>query len=411
MCDDELIPPRADLTEHQWLSTGAVPEDAVSAPAGPPVPSAVNRRTLLGGAVAGAALAVLPYGAQPRAVARDRAAEGKFPLPTGPNGDGEYAVLVTGDAGTGEEGQWAVAAAARDLMRAEGIGLAVGLGDNIYENGPESAHDSEFQDKFERPNAGIDVPWLMVLGNHDCSGLIPGSGGDPGRGDREVAYATTSRRWYMPARYYRVALPAGAGAAPAAPLVEFFALDTTPVSSYVAQLDSYFRWDGPYMREQRAWLAGALADSRARWKVVLGHHPYLNNGKHGSAGAYDGFTVGHYTSGIHLKKLYEEVVCGRADLILSGHDHTLQVLEPSARTGGTRQVVCGAASKTGDGKAHFGLPAAWQDFSRHGFMVLKAAPTGLSIDAYTVDVPTRTAVLAHRTHTSTPVNAPLTAAR
>ncbi|MFC6066100.1 metallophosphoesterase [Streptomyces ochraceiscleroticus] len=407
MC--ELIPPQADMTEDQWVRSGTVPGGEPTTPAATrtaPVLN-LNRRTLLGGAVAGAALAVLPYGAAAPAAARDRAVDGKYPFPTAPNGNGEFAVLVTGDAGTGEEGQFAVAAAARDLMASEQIGLAVGLGDNIYENGPESAHDSEFQDKFEKPNTGIDVPWLMVLGNHDCSGLIPGSGGDPARGDREVAYATTSKRWYMPSRYYSVALPAGSGAHGSGdPLVEFFALDTTPVSSYVVQTDPYFHWDGPYMREQRAWLDGALKESRAQWKIVLGHHPYLNNGEHGSAGSYDGFTVGHYTSGVHLKELYEEVVCGRADLILSGHDHTLQVLEPSARTGGTRQVVCGAASKTGDGKAHFGLPAAWQDFASHGFMVLKVSPKGLTIDAYTVDVATRTAKLAHRTRTGTPVTAP-----
>ncbi|MER7395102.1 metallophosphoesterase [Streptomyces sp. NPDC000151] len=400
MC--ELIPPQADMTEDQWVRSGTVPGGEPTTPAGTrtaPVLN-LNRRTLLGGAVAGAALAVLPYGAAAPAAAQDRAAAGKYPFPTTPNGNGEFAVLVTGDAGTGEEGQFAVAAAARDLMASEQIGLAVGLGDNIYENGPESAHDSEFQDKFEKPNTGIDVPWLMVLGNHDCSGLIPGSGGDPSRGDREVAYATTSKRWYMPARYYSVALPAGSDGAP---LVEFFALDTNPVSSYVVQTDPYFHWDGPYMREQRAWLEGALKKSRARWKVVLGHHPYLNNGKHGSAGSYDGFTVGDYTSGVHLKELYEEVVCGRADLILSGHDHTLQLLEPSARTGGTRQVVCGAASKTGDGKAHFDVPAEWQDFSSHGFMVLKVSAKRMTIDAYTVDVPTRTAKLAHRTRSAAPV--------
>ncbi|WP_251077163.1 metallophosphoesterase, partial [Streptomyces benahoarensis] len=90
---------------------------------------------------------------------------------------------MTGDADTGDEAQYAVAAAARDVCRAEGVALAVGLGDNIYENGPESDHDAEFHDKFEKPNSGIDVPWLMVLGNHDCSGLLPGSGGDPSRGD------------------------------------------------------------------------------------------------------------------------------------------------------------------------------------------------------------------------------------
>ncbi|MGW8552314.1 metallophosphoesterase [Streptomyces tubercidicus] len=402
MCNDELIPPQADMTEREWLRAGSeATAEGPSMRTTGRVPQWVNRRTLLGGAMAGAALTVLPSPSQSPASAAPRLGGPRaFPFPEHPNGKGEFAVLVTGDAGTGDEAQYAVAAAARDLCQAEGISLAVGLGDNIYENGPESDDDSEFQDKFEKPNSGIDVPWLMVLGNHDCSGLIPGSGGDPSRGDREVAYAATSRRWYMPSRYYSVPLPA------ADPLVEFFAIDTIPWSSYVAQLDPHYRWDGPYMREQRSWLDGALRASRARWKIVIGHHPYLNNGKHGSAGSYDGFEIGNYTSGVHLKDMYEKVVCGRADLILSGHDHTLQILEPTARTGGTRQVVCGASAKTEDGTAHFGHPAAWQNFSDHGFMVLKVSGARLTIDAYTVDVANRKATLAHRTHQTRPVAAP-----
>ncbi|MBM7169539.1 metallophosphoesterase [Streptomyces sp. G44] len=399
MCDDELIPPSADMTEEQWLRADPA---LAEGPVGERVRAmrAPRRRAVLGGVVAGAAaLTVLPGGG-PRAAAAVR--DGKFPLPSAPHPSGEYAVLLTGDAGTGEEAQHAVAAAARAVCRAEGVSLAVGLGDNIYENGPESDHDSEFRTKFEDPNSGLDMPWLMVLGNHDCSGLIPGSGGDPARGDREVSYAKGSPRWYMPSRYYNVALPAADGGDP---LVEFFAIDTNPVSSYVAQLDPHYRWDGPYMREQRRWLDGALTASRARWKIVLGHHPYLNNGKHGSAGSYDGFVIGHYTSGIHLKELYEEVVCGRADLILSGHDHTSQILEPTARTGGTRQIVCGAAAKAGDGRAHFGHPATWQNFSDHGFMVLKVSGRAMTVDAYTVDVATRTARLAHRVRTTRPVRA------
>ncbi|MFI2261487.1 metallophosphoesterase [Streptomyces tubercidicus] len=402
MCNDELIPPQADMTEREWLRAGSeATAEGPSMRTTGRVPQWVNRRTLLGGAMAGAALTVLPSPGQSPASAAPRLGGPRaFPFPEHPNGKGEFAVLVTGDAGTGDEAQYAVAAAARDLCQAEGISLAVGLGDNIYENGPESDDDSEFQDKFEKPNSGIDVPWLMVLGNHDCSGLIPGSGGDPSRGDREVAYAATSRRWYMPSRYYSVPLPA------ADPLVEFFAIDTIPWSSYVAQLDPHYRWDGPYMREQRSWLDGALRASRARWKIVIGHHPYLNNGKHGSAGSYDGFEIGNYTSGVHLKDMYEKVVCGRADLILSGHDHTLQILEPTARTGGTRQVVCGASAKTEDGTAHFGHPAAWQNFSDHGFMVLKVSGARLTIDAYTVDVANRKATLAHRAHQTRPVASP-----
>ncbi|MFT2018002.1 metallophosphoesterase [Streptomyces sp. 796.1] len=399
MCDDEYTPPRPDLTERQWLDL----DDSITTTGRPtPAPiadgeSGVRRRAVLGGAVAGAAaLTLLPQAAHAAQVAK---ASGtpvtKFPLPTRPGRDGSYAVLVTGDAGTGNKAQYAVATAAKKVCRAERVGLAIGLGDNLYENGPESAHDDEFQTKFEQPNAGIDVPWLMVLGNHDCSGLIPGSGGDPSRGDREVAYATTSRRWHMPARYYSTALPAGRGGAP---VVEFFALDTNPVASTVAQLDPYFRWNGPYMREQRRWLDEALSASRAKWKIVIGHHPYLNNGKHGSAGSYDGFTIGHYTSGVHLKELYEEVVCGRADLILSGHDHTQQILEPTKRSRGTRQIVCGTAGKKGDGKAHGDHPARWQNFSEHGFMLLKASAGKLTVDVYTVDVDTAT---AHRVHTFT----------
>ncbi|MFE0174618.1 metallophosphoesterase [Streptomyces sp. NPDC059002] len=401
MCDDELIPPSADMTEDEWLRADP---SLGEGPVGQRVREmrALRRRSVLGGVVAGAAaLAVLPGQTPAAAVARTQE-PGKFPLPTGPNRAGEYAVLLTGDAGTGEEAQHAVAAAAREVCRAQGVRLAVGLGDNIYENGPESDHDSEFRTKFEDPNSGLDMPWLMVLGNHDCSGLIPGSGGDPSRGDREVSYARNSPRWYMPSRYYNVALPS-AEHGHGDPLVEFFALDTNPVTSYVVQVDPHYWWNGPYMREQRAWLDGALKASRARWKIVLGHHPYLNNGKHGSAGSYDGFVIGNYTSGIHLKELYEEVVCGRADLILSGHDHTLQILEPTARTGGTRQIVCGAAAKAGDGKAHFGHPSTWQNFADHGFMLLKVSDRAMTVEAYTVDVATRKASLAHRTRTATPV--------
>ncbi|UUN30440.1 metallophosphoesterase [Streptomyces sp. FIT100] len=395
MCDDEYIPPRPDLTERQWLDLdrGVATTDR-SVPACDAPSTLINRRTVLGGAVAGAAaLGLLPQAGAAAESSAGAAPVDRFPFPGRPGPGGEYAVLLTGDAGTGGEAQYAVAAAAKAICRAEGVSLAVGLGDNLYENGPESADDDEFTTKFEQPNDGIDVPWLMVLGNHDCSGLIPGSGGDPSRGDREVAYAATSRRWYMPARYYTAALPSAAGFG--TPLLEFFALDTNPVASTVTQTDPYFQWDGPYMREQRRWLDSALSASRATWKIVIGHHPYLNNGKHGSAGSYDGFVIGDYTSGIHLKELYEEVVCGRADLILSGHDHTLQILEPTARSRGTRQIVCGAAGKAGDGEAHGTNPARWQDFAHHGFMVLKASAESLTIDAYTVDVAASAAHLAH----------------
>ncbi|RFU86550.1 calcineurin [Streptomyces triticagri] len=347
----------------------------------------ISRRAMLAGVGGvGTAVALGAFGRQ--AVADGGTA--RFPLPD----KAELTVLLTGDAGTGEPEQFAVAAAARKLCEERGVDLAIGLGDNIYENGPEEVLDDEFRTKFEEPNQGIDVPWMMVLGNHDTSGIIPGSGGRPSRGDHEVAYHDHSARWYMPARYYSVAVPQQA------PVAEFFALDTTPLSSYVLQTDPEYHWDGPFARRQREWLADSLAASRARWKFVFAHHPLRNNGTHGNAGAYEGITCGDYLSGKHVKKLYEEVVCGKAEFILSGHDHTLQILDTGAECGGTQQIVCGAAAKTKGRASEPENKAFWEAYDTLGFMTLSISADRVVTDAYTVDPETSAYTHAYR-HTRT----------
>ncbi|MFZ3560834.1 metallophosphoesterase [Streptomyces sp. BH055] len=349
---------------------------------------AISRRAMLAGVGGvGTAVALGAFGRQALAAENGVA---KFPIPD----KAELNVLITGDAGTGTPDQFAVAAAARKLCEERGVDLAIGLGDNIYENGPEDDLDDEFATKFEEPNKGIDVPWLMVLGNHDTSGVIPGSGGHPSRGDHETAYHRHSARWYMPDRYYRVAAPRQD------PVAEFFAIDTTPLSSYVLQTDPEYHWDGPFAHQQRAWLADALAASRARWKFVFAHHPLRNNGTHGNAGAYEGVTCGDYMSGKHVKKLYEEVVCGRAEFILSGHDHTLQILDTGADHHGTQQIVCGAAAKTKGKGNQAENKEFWAAYDTLGFMMLSINADRVVTDAYTVDPETSDHRHAYR-HTRT----------
>jgi 3',5'-cyclic AMP phosphodiesterase CpdA len=41
-----------------------------------------------------------------------------------------------------------------------------------------------------------------------------------------------------------------------------------------------------YNRVQRDWLKDALAKSTAQWRFAMGHHPYVSNGLHGNAGAW-----------------------------------------------------------------------------------------------------------------------------
>ncbi|MFG3255084.1 metallophosphoesterase [Streptomyces sp. NPDC048172] len=351
-----------------------------------------RRRVLAGAGGVGTAVALGAFGVQAKATAAEGGPD-KFPLPD----KAELNVLVTGDAGTGTPEQYAVAAAARKLCEKRGVDLAIGLGDNIYENGPEEETDDEFTSKFEEPNKGIDVPWLMVLGNHDTSGIIPGSGGRPSRGDHEVAYHRHSARWYMPDRYYSVAVPERK------PVAEFFALDTTPLSSYVLQTDPEYQWDGPFARKQRDWLASSLDASRARWKFVFAHHPLRNNGTHGNAGAYEGIECGDYLSGKHVKKLYEEVVCGKAEFLLGGHDHTLQILDTGADYKGTQQIVCGAAAKT-KGKADKPENKAfWEAYDTLGFMMLSINADRVVTDAYTVDPETSSYEHAYRHTRTTPI--------
>lgn len=342
----------------------------------------ITRRELLAGTgavlTAAAAASVLPQEAVASGVA-------KLPMPT----TRELDVLIIGDSGTGDSNQYAVGSAAKKVCEQRGVALAVGLGDNIYECGARSDHDAQFATKFEQPYAGIDVPFLMTQGNHDNSGLLPGSGGNPAQGTHEVDYHNDSARWYMPDRYYSVAIPAGN------PVAEFFVLDDTPVTSYTIQTDPYYHWDGPFMREQRAWLDHGLSTSTARWKIVLSHHPYLNNGPHGNAGAYDGFTVGDYASGIHFKELIEQVANGRADYLWAGHDHSLQLLDTAAQTGGTQQLVCGASAKVEDGKVKGTTPSFWQNFDQRGFMIAEIRDWHLALHAYTVDTQTATASLAY----------------
>ncbi|MRH90739.1 phosphoesterase [Nocardia sp. SYP-A9097] len=350
----------------------------ISPPSGP----VLGRRELLAGAAgaAGALAGIGLLGLTPAQAVPVAAGVTKFDLP---NSD-QVRVLVTGDAGTGTLTQFAVADAARAYHAREPFSMAVGLGDNLYYSGPSGEHDDQFNTKFETPNAGLDFPWAMVLGNHDNSSILPGDGGWLARGNYEVAYHANSARWWMPSRYYSLRVPQQN------PVVEFFILDLNPLASYIPQiLDPYWAVDGQFMNDQRAWLDKALAESPAKWKIVCTHHPYLNNGSHGAAGHYDGLPAP--MNGMHAKTFFEDHVVGKANFILSGHDHTLQVFEPTTESKGTRQLISGASSQTGKSQSMVGssggtrYPALFESFDKLGFMVLDLTPSSVNLRVVTVD--------------------------
>ena len=231
---------------------------------------------------------------------------------------GAVRFAALGDTGTGNAEQYAVAAALAAKCERSGCDFVALLGDNIYSSGVTSVSDSQFQTKFELPYEQIAVPFYVVLGNHDYGG--GGIGNEFYKGQFQVDYSAFSSKWRMPAAYYRVAMED----------LELFGLDTT------MQL---YGQD----QQQRADVAGWLEQSTAPWKIALGHHPYRSNGQHGNAGSYH--AKEGVPDGAGIKSYIDDIVCGRADLLLTGHDHSLQWLQPTATCVGTELIVSGAGSE------------------------------------------------------------------
>ena len=225
-------------------------------------------------------------------------------------------LLALGDYGTGGTEQRAVAAGMRQFVertRATPKGLLM-LGDNFYgpTEGGLTVESERWQTNFEEmyPASVFPGPCWAVLGNHDYH--------DNYRGElAQLAYSQkTGGRWTMPAKWYRVDLGAPV------PLLTLIFLDSN--LRHVSGGRGKIVWpprthltDGEE-REQLAWFKQQLAGPRARFTIVVAHHPLYSNGDHGDTRAlveqWDGLLQEH-----------------RVHAYLCGHDHDLQHLELGGR--------------------------------------------------------------------------------
>lgn len=304
--------------------------------------------------------------------------------------------IAFGDAGRANDNQYAVANAMAELCQAKGCDFTVELGDNIYNNGVTSVDDEQFQTKFEQPYAlpGLDIPFYVVLGNHDNGPL--GLGGDNKRGEYQVEYTSSpksSGKWQMPSRYYAFTVPLDL-APGETPLAEFFALDSSPLAATLSNpFDTKYNYT-TYGAAQLQWFQTALRDTKARWTLTLSHHPYLSNGSHNNAGQADGFD-GRFIPGTASARPWKELLdasaCntefnGGVDMMLYGHDHDLQWLQPTtACNAKTEFILSGGGSDTrefGDAKRN---PVFWQKDMTPGFFWFEIREKSLLGEAYTLN--------------------------
>jgi 3',5'-cyclic AMP phosphodiesterase CpdA len=189
---------------------------------------------------------------------------------------GRLRFLAVADSGSGDANQRAVGQRMAAVHQRQAVDLVLLGGDNIYPSGDLALVESTFL----RPYAELlkaRVPFHAVLGNHD----IRTANGEP-----QVSYAPFG----MKGRYY--ALRRGP--------VEFFLLDTNGNADWQRQI---------------SWLRGALARSRAPWKVVVGHHPI--------------YSSGFYGNDPHLAaKLTGLMQRHGVQLYINGHDHNYERSKP-----------------------------------------------------------------------------------
>jgi tartrate-resistant acid phosphatase type 5 len=198
---------------------------------------------------------------------------------------------------------------------AEKSRFVITCGDNYHGNGIASADSprwkTEYEDVYDAPS--LMIPWYATLGNHEYRG----------KPDAEVAYSKLSPRWKMPARYYTHTEKIDAGNE-----ALFVHLDTSPFVGAYHKKDSSYHVEDQDPQAQLRWLESVLSASRARWKIVVGHHPiYAAAGLHGDT-----------------KELIADVLPvlqkHGVQMYFCGHDHVLQHLVH----GGLNFFVCGGGS-------------------------------------------------------------------
>jgi hypothetical protein len=226
-------------------------------------------------------------------------------------------LVALGDTGEGNSGQYQVAAGVQARCdRAGGCDGFLLLGDNIYDLGPNSARDPQFDEKINRPYAHLKkgapplpgmvdarprLPIYVTLGNHDL--------GSTGLNFKKVKYfldyARQNSWFYFPEAFYAVRVGN----------VQLISIHTNPLAYLGAQY-----------REQGRLVQETLRSTLAPWRLVFGHHPYRSNAVHGNAGSYEGIPGDLTVAGGRFREWIDEFICNQADFYISAHDHNRQWL-------------------------------------------------------------------------------------
>ena len=180
--------------------------------------------------------------------------------------------MVVGDWGRkGDDGQQEVADCMEKVSKLLDAEFVFATGDNFYPDGVASTQDSNWEDSFEDIYTGfnLNIPWHMILGNHDYRG-------NP---QAQVDYTWKSQRWNMPNRYFNIDYLLDDDD-PELGQLSFVFMDTSPFEDKYYSEDKYNKVWVQDSTRQLAWMDSVMkSKATADWLIVTGHHPLYLGGK------------------------------------------------------------------------------------------------------------------------------------
>jgi len=244
-----------------------------------------------------------------------------------------------GDMGTGDSAQTQVAHAMYSVCQRDGCDFVLGLGDNIYPHSVQSAHDAQFQAKFEQPYSLFkDIDFWMILGNHDWKKLRTGA-------QAQIDYTLHSDRWRLPHTHYAIPfLP---------PWLHIYGVDTSLLEAVVGV--------------GQVHAAQAALCNQPGWRVLFGHYPTRSTGAEGHVSWFVRDTLEYLIRQCHIHVYF------------AGHDHHQAHLDR-----GFYQEIIEGAGGAGLSPVRVGDPQQRFESATHGFAWVQVTAERLVIRLYDV---------------------------
>ncbi len=209
-----------------------------------------------------------------------------------------------GDWGSQDSGERITAKAMDSFCQGHDIAFFLANGDNFYESGVQSATEMQWYYTYEKVynTPAFQKDWYVALGNHDYKG----------NSQAEVDYTKRSSRWKMPSRYYTFTKKISDKTS-----IRFVIIDTSPFQEvYRENAKAYDNIDQQDTAKQIKWIDSVLANSKEKWKFVMGHHPL-----------YASDTASHNNSMELRRQLQPLLEKYKVQAYFAGHKHAMEYLK------------------------------------------------------------------------------------